>query len=212
MERISVDDSGVAITTRDAGNGPVGEVRGRFLIDASGRGNVTGNQEGLGFQTKLRKIAVFGHFEHVGLDPGEKAGDTVIVRLDNKWFWLIPLDLGAMGARPRSVWVWCWIVTNWRPAANPRDGVYASRRGHPPVAARLRDASRVSPMHVTGDFSYRNRTFFSPRVVRVGDAAGFIDPIFSSGVFLAMFSGKLAADAVLNALTEGGDGTRGGVP
>ena len=211
VERVVVDDSGVTVITRDASDGTAGEVRGRFLLDASGRGNVTGNQEGLRIPNpSLRKIAVFGHFENVGLDAGEKAGDTVIVRLDNKWFWLIPLDLGGEG-RPSKVSV--GLVLDRDELASGKESAEAVFTrlvvANPPVAARLRNARRVSPMHVTGDFSYRNRTFFSPRVVRVGDAAGFIDPIFSSGVFLAMFSGRLAADAVLTALKEGGDGTRG---
>ena len=211
VERVVVDDSGVTVTTRDVSDGTAGEVRGRFLVDASGRGNVTGNQEGLRIPNpSLRKIAVFGHFESVGLDAGEKAGDTVIVRLDNKWFWLIPLDLGGED-RPSKVSV--GLVLDRDELASGKESAEAVFTrlvvANPPVAARLRNARRVSPMHVTGDFSYRNRTFFSPRVVRVGDAAGFIDPIFSSGVFLAMFSGRLAADAVLTALKEGGDGTRG---
>src|ERR1051325_3057039 len=68
--------------------------RGRFLIDASGRGNFTGNQEGIReIDPCLRKVAVFGHFAGVKLDCGEKGGDTVIVRLENKWFWVIPLSL-----------------------------------------------------------------------------------------------------------------------
>ncbi|MBL9172259.1 MAG: tryptophan 7-halogenase [Verrucomicrobiales bacterium] len=211
VERVAVDDSGVTVTTRDSGDGTTGEVRGRFLIDASGRGNVTGNQEGLRIPNpSLRKIAIFGHFMNVGLDSGEKAGDTVIVRLDNKWFWLIPLDLGGDG-HPSKVSVGLVLDRDeLASGAESAETVFTRlAAANPPVAARLRSARRVSPMHVTGDFSYRNRSFFGPRVVRVGDAAGFIDPIFSSGVFLAMFSGRLAADAVLEALREGGDGTRG---
>ena len=64
-----------------------------FLIDASGRGNLTGNQEGLReFNFKLKKLAVFGHFSGVRLDEGEQGGDTVITRLADKWFWLIPVS------------------------------------------------------------------------------------------------------------------------
>ncbi len=84
VERVEADTDGVTVTVRDASGG-VSEVRGRFLVDASGRGNMTGNQEGIRVANpKLRKIAVFGHFENVALDPGEQSGDTVIVRLDNK--------------------------------------------------------------------------------------------------------------------------------
>jgi hypothetical protein len=71
----------------------VASFRSAFLGDASGRGNLTGNQEGLRvIHPRLKKLAVFGHFTGVRLDDGEKAGDTVIVRLPNKWFWLIPLS------------------------------------------------------------------------------------------------------------------------
>lgn len=67
--------------------------RGAFLIDASGRGNMTGNQEGLRvIHPRLKKLAVFGHFTGVKLDAGDRAGDTVIVRLENKWFWIIPIS------------------------------------------------------------------------------------------------------------------------
>src|SRR5262249_26624547 len=62
----------------------------RFLIDASGRANLTGNQEGLRvIHPRLKKLAVFGHFKSVKLDEGEAGGDTIIVRLENKWFWII---------------------------------------------------------------------------------------------------------------------------
>ena len=60
------------------------------------------------------------------------------------------------------------------------------------MAERLAQAQALVPIQTTGDFSYRNRRFVGPRLLRVGDAAGFMDPIFSAGVYLAMFSGKLA--------------------
>src|SRR6266478_4748910 len=85
-------NGGVTVAARDE-NGKVENFSGAFLIDASGRGNFTGNQEGLRvIHPRLKKLAVFGHFEGVLLDDGPAAGDTVIVRLENKWFWLIPLS------------------------------------------------------------------------------------------------------------------------
>src|SRR5258708_38475824 len=73
---------------------------------------------------------------------------------------------------------------------------------------RMQDARLVCPIQTTSDFSYRNRTFVGHRLLRVGDAAGFMDPIFSAGVFLAMFSGKLAAQTVLQSLAGGDVGSR----
>src|SRR6185503_18376471 len=75
--------------------------RGSFLVDASGRVNFTGNAENLRvIHPDLKKLAVFGHFEGVKMDQGPKAGDIHIVRLENKWFWLIPLS-------PQKVSVGC---------------------------------------------------------------------------------------------------------
>ncbi len=177
---------------------------GSFLIDASGRGNLTGNQEGLRvIHPRLKKLAVFGHFEGVKLDDGDPGGDTVIVRLDNKWFWIIPLarDKVSIGCvmdkdeftrlkmPPTEV-----FNKMWESSAYMRD--------------RLQNAKLLNQIQTTGDFSYRNRRFVGPRLLRVGDAAGFMDPIFSAGVFLAMFSGKLAAQTVIESLNAGDDGAR----
>jgi FADH2-dependent halogenase len=193
----------VTVTARDE-RGLDQRHTARFVIDASGRGNLTGNQEGVrDVHPRLRKLAVFGHFTGVKLDEGTRGGDTVIVRLENKWFWIIPLDstktsvglvmerdeLAASSGRPEE------IFQRWL------DSSVA-------MTTRMTHARAVTPIHVTSDFSYRNRTFFSPRVVRVGDAAGFLDPIFSSGVFLAMHSGKMATQAVVTAMARGSDGTR----
>jgi len=175
-----------------------------FLIDASGRGNLTGNQEGLRMvHPRLKKLAVFGHFSGVKLDEDESGGDTVIVRLANKWFWIIPLsrekvsvgcvmdqaEFSQMKLSPARVFDQLWKSSSL-------------------MRERMRDARLLNPIQTTGDFSYRNRRFVGKRMLRVGDAAGFMDPIFSAGVFLAMFSGKLAAEAVGESLKAGDDGTR----
>jgi flavin-dependent dehydrogenase len=85
------NDDGVAVEATNP-TGAKQTFRAQFLIDASGRGNITGNLQKLRVvQEKLKKLAVFGHFSGVRLDEGEARGDTVIVRLENKWFWIIPL-------------------------------------------------------------------------------------------------------------------------
>src|SRR5207253_5341252 len=68
--------------------------------------------------------------------------------------------------------------------------------GQPIIAKRMANARRVSQVYVEADFSYRSAQLHGDRWLLAGDAAGFIDPIFSSGVFLAVFSGELAADAL----------------
>src|SRR2546429_4916144 len=73
------------------------------------------------------------------------------------------------------------------------------------MRARMNDAKLVNTMQTTSDFSYYNRRLIGPRLLRVGDAAGFMDPIFSAGVYLAMHSGKLAAQVVLDSLAANDD-------
>ena len=73
---------------------------------------------------------------------------------------------------------------------------------------RMKDARLIREIQTTGDFSYRNRRFVDHRLIRVGDAAGFMDPIFSAGVHLAVYSGKLASQAVIDTLSAGGSGTK----
>ncbi|HYE30593.1 MAG TPA: NAD(P)/FAD-dependent oxidoreductase [Methylomirabilota bacterium] len=164
-----------------------------YVVDASGRGNLTGNQEGLRVaHPNLRKLAVFGHFRNVKLDEGSPGGDTIIVRLANRWFWIIPIS-----KEKTSVGVVMDAAEFARLKQEPSVLFESIWRKSPPLIARMKDAELVGSIQTTSDFSYRNRTFFSNRVLRAGDAAGFLDPIFSSGVYLAMFSGKLAAESIL---------------
>jgi FADH2-dependent halogenase len=170
-----------------------------YLIDASGRGNVTGNQEGLRvLHPKHKKLAVFAHFTGVQRKEGEEATDIIIVRLENKWFWIIPI-----GPEKTSVGLVIdpaeFAIENGTPEEVLERWIKAS----PPVKARMANAQCVGEVRVTSDFSYYNRRLVADRLLRVGDAAGFMDPIFSAGVFLATWSGKLAAETVLHGLATG---------
>lgn len=199
--RVATAADRVEVEATDPG-GRVQRFTAAQVIDASGRANLTGNQEGLReVHPRHRKVAVFGHFDGVARDAGEAGGDTVIVRFEQRWFWLIPVsdtrtsvglvldtaDLAQAGGDPEAVF---------------RAAVKAS----PVMQERMRGATVGAPIQTTADFSYFNRRLVGPRVVRVGDAAGFMDPIFSAGVYLAMWSGKLAAAAVGEAVAQGTDG------
>jgi FADH2-dependent halogenase len=169
-----------------------------YLIDASGRANLTGNQDKLRVvHPKLKKLAVFGHFVNVQLDQGTPRGDTVIVRLNDKWFWVIPIS-------EEKTSVGCVMDTDefasmkMKPEAVFQHWVQASAV----MRQRMKSAELVGPVHTTSDFSYRNTRFVGRRLLRVGDAAAFMDPIFSAGVFLAMYSGRLGARTVLEALEK----------
>jgi len=193
----------VSIEARDE-NGVVEKFRGSFLIDASGRNNLTGNQEGLKvMDPKLKKFSIFGHFEDVKMGEGSKAGDILLIRLEHQWFWLIPLS-------PKKVSVGCVMDHAEFAGAKLAPAEFFNRawQSSSEMRERMKNAKLVGPIQSTSDFSYRNRRLFGPRLLRVGDAAGFMDPVFSSGVYIAMYSGRLAARSVLASLAAGDDGTR----
>lgn len=203
VTKFSSDANGVTVEARDE-SGKTEMLRAKFLLDASGRGNMTGNQQGLRvIHPSLKKLAVFGHFNGVRVDAGEKAGDTVIVRLKNKWFWLIPLSA-------EKVSVGCVMDQEEFAGAKKSSAEIFEEiwQSSPAMRERMQNAEVVGAIQVTSDFSYHNRRLIGERLLRIGDAAGFMDPIFSAGVFLAMYSGKLAAQAVLETLAAGDSGER----
>ncbi len=175
------------------------EVQAAFLMDASGLGNFTANKEGLrDYYPGHKKIAIFGHYSGVQMSEGAEKGDILIIRRENSWFWMIPLednktsvglvldqaDFKALKQEPQQVF----------------DEAVLNTRA---VQERMINAQVITQGHVLTDFSYTNRKLVSDRLVRVGDAAGFIDPIFSSGVMLAMSSAQAGAQAVQAALSAG---------
>jgi len=184
--------------------GQTAEFRAAFLLDASGRGNFTGNLENLRvIHPKLKKLSLFGHFEGVQLDEGTPAGDTVIIRQENRWFWIIPIS-------EKKTSVGCVLDQEEFAKSKLSPAEMFSRCWQSSAAMRQRmdNARLVNTIQATTDFSYYNRRLVGPRLLRIGDAAGFMDPIFSAGVYLAMYSGKLAAQAVLASLVRGDDGAR----
>ena len=197
VQRFSSTEDAVTVEAR-APDGQTQQFRAAFLIDASGRANLTGNQEGMRIKhPRHRKLAVFGHFANVDLPPMAQRTETIIVRLENKWFWIIPLSaektsIGLVIDQEefqRSSGTHEQILLHW---------VNASAA----VRKRMIHARLVTSVQTTADFSYHNRRFVGNRLLRVGDAAGFMDPIFSAGVFLATWSGKLAAETVIDALRQ----------
>lgn len=173
--------------------------RGQYLIDASGRGNLTGNQENIReVHPTWKKLAVFGQFENVTRDDGDQYTDIIIVRLENKWFWIIPLD-----EKKTSIGMVIDKDEFTKSEGTPEQIFYRWADSAFAVKNRMKDARQLIPVQTTTDFSYYNRTFVGERLLRVGDAAGFMDPIFSAGVYLAMWSGRAAAETVEKSLALG---------
>jgi FADH2-dependent halogenase len=198
VSKFSTDADGVNVVACDL-DGKTHNFRAAYLIDASGRGNFTGNQEGLRVtHPRHKKLAVFGHFTGVVRDAGEANSDIIIVRLPNKWFWLIPIS-----AEKTSVGLVIDKDEFAQESGTPQEIFDRWVESSSAVKERMANAKRVNETRTTSDFSYYNRRLTGDRLLRVGDAAGFMDPIFSAGVFLAMWSGKLAAEVVEKSLAQG---------
>jgi flavin-dependent dehydrogenase len=173
-------------------NGSSRTVRARYVIDASGRTSVLGRQ----FKIKktydhLQKLSIFAHYDGVWRSEGIDGTLTVLIRAIDRWFWLIPLT----GDRT-SVGVVLDSETFRKSKLSAEDFLDQALAEQPIIAKRMTNARRISQVYVEADFSYRSGRLHGDRWLLAGDAAGFIDPIFSSGVFLAVFSGELAADAL----------------
>ena len=129
----------------------------------------------------LKKVAFFAHYRNVPRDEGRDAGNTVIVVLRDAWFWLIPVTADVMSVGlvvDRDHFVNCGLQPE-----EILERTIARRRGWPSACA---DAERVTQVYARKDFSYAMQKIVGPNFALVGDAAGFIDPIFSTGVFIAM--------------------------
>jgi len=177
---------------------------GRFIIDASGQGTVVGRH--LGLRTVLthhQKVAYFAHFEHVVRAGGEHTGSPSFAMCREGWFWMIPLD-----AARTSVGV-VMDAAAARSVGEPSDRMlrWAIDRC-PMVRERMRDATGPPTNHVGADFSYRCEPFAGPGYFLVGDAAAFIDPIFSTGVCMGMMSAVRAAEGVIDILHRRADARR----
>lgn len=171
------------------------EVQAKLLVDASGRsallGSSLGQREPL---PDLGKVAVFAHFQGAQRDPAAPAGNIRIHIVRDGWIWWIPFADGTDS-------IGCVLharVVKERGGAMDRlfEAVLATS---PRLTQWLAGAQRITPVHTAANFSYRVVPAVGDRYLAVGDATGFVDPIFSSGVFIAMRSAELAAEAILDA-------------
>jgi flavin-dependent dehydrogenase len=196
VEAADFDADGVTVTaTRD---GAPLTVRARMLVDASGRSSFLASRRGQRERIpNLGKVGLFAHFQGADRLSGKEEGNIRIYVFRDGWFWWIPLarDVTSVGAVMHARTVQGW--------SGSLDELYAEMiRRCPPVAAGLARARQVTPVHREANFSYVNSPVIGDRFVAVGDAITFVDPIFSAGVFVAMRTAQLAAEAILTAFRD----------
>ncbi|HEX3532246.1 MAG TPA: NAD(P)/FAD-dependent oxidoreductase [Thermoanaerobaculia bacterium] len=192
---LRLEDGRVEVATDE------GDLAARFLVDASGQSTLLGKHLGLRrVLPHLKKIAYFGHFENVWRRPGDEGGYIVIVVCEEGWFWLIPLD------ETRTSIGLVMHDHAARQVGLPADQMLAWGISRCPVLRERTDGATVlTETHVLADFSYHCTPYAGPGYFLAGDAATFIDPIFSTGVCLGMMSGDEAGRAIVAAVQRGQD-------
>ena len=191
---LDVDTGGSPPVVRVQGaDGRAFAVMPRFVIDASGQSAVIGRAARLRrFDEFFKNLAIFGYFRDAERLPGELANNILSAAFVDGWFWYIPPHDGTMS-------VGAVVDTQrWRDiATGDPEGTYRGLISRcPPIAARLRHATLASPIRIIRDYSYDSARFTGPGYLLAGDAACFIDPVFSTGVHLACLAGFLGGRAV----------------
>jgi flavin-dependent dehydrogenase len=186
---LKLEDANVIVATDDGQ-----EIRGKYLFDASGQNTVVGrylNTRKVYAGRHLQKVAYFAHFENVERRSGREAGHPFIVMCEEGWFWLIPIDERRMSI---GLVMGTDITQKVGVAAN-RMLAWGIERC---PAVMQRAANRIGPEtnEIISNFSYHCRPFAGPGYFLLGDAATFLDPIFSSGVTLGMMTAREAATHV----------------
>ena len=182
-------------------DGTLEDVHARVVVDASGQAALIQNRLKLRlWDPVLNKGAIWTYWEGAYRDAGKDEGATMVLQTPDRqgWFWYIPLhdDVVSVG-----------VVA-------PFDYIFKNRGNHeqtyaeevercPAVKRRIEHARRATGYFATRDYSYRSRQVAGDGWVLVGDAFGFLDPLYSSGVLLALKSGELAADAIISGLASG---------
>jgi flavin-dependent dehydrogenase len=188
---------GISATALDA-QGRALRISAKYLIDATGRDTFLARQLRLRSRHPRHKsAALFAHFTGVERRPGDDAGNISIYRTTNGWAWVIPLPgnltsiglvVGREGIRARTNDAGAFLLARLREIEGLRD--------------RISSAQIKGNVQATGNYSYRVDRIVDDRWIMAGDAAGFIDPIFSSGVHIALESGIKAAELVNAALHD----------
>jgi len=191
-------DGAVASATSASGD----LIRAQVIVDASGQAGILGARFALRQPNpKFRKAAIWGHFRGSRRDVIDDGVMTVCLRTQSNrsWFWHIPLsnDVVSIGVVGDADYF-------FRPGASTPDELFAQEVADcPAMAKRLEGAEKVAGLDVVKEYSYTTGRSSGDGWVLVGDSWGFIDPIYSSGVWFALKSGQLAADAIVEGLRSG---------
>jgi len=198
---VLMEGSRVVGVRADTKNGVKGEeIRAKVVVDATGRDSLLSRK--FGWKDKdadLNKIAVWSYFEGAMRDPGLDEGATTVAYVPSKgWFWYIPLHSNIV-----SVGVVGEPSYLYRDTRNPDEIFRREVEGCRWIHDHIKVGTQVEPVRVTGEYSYHSQRIGGDGFCLIGDAFAFLDPLFSTGVFLALKSGEMAADAIHAGLATG---------
>jgi len=199
-------DQAVGVRTRSTNRGSV-DLHGKVIADSTGQSALISRRLKINdTEPELRKASIYTHFEGGIRDEGINEGATLILHTENKdsWFWYIPLpynrvSVGVVGSID-------YLLQDRRSDGDQLDAeaiFNAELEKCPALKWRIDNAKQLFPVKTTKDFSYRAQQIAGNGWVLVGDAFGFLDPVYSTGLFLALKSGEMAADAINDALESG---------
>ncbi|TAM95074.1 MAG: NAD(P)/FAD-dependent oxidoreductase [Rhodanobacteraceae bacterium] len=197
-ERVDFDADGVTAHVDAAG--VKARLRARYVIDASGRDTLLGRQLKLVRRSdEHQSAAIFAHYRGVACNPDDPGGNIISInRFAHGWAWFIPLPDGITS-------VGCVCKPGYLKTRQGADNDAFMERTLaivPGAERRMTRAERISPVRFTGNYSYACSRMAGHRWILVGDAWAFLDPVFSSGVFLSMYSAQRACEVVDGALRE----------
>lgn len=201
VTRTIKDDSGRTVGVEAVGlDGVAYEVFAPMTIDCSGREQVATAKEGWRLRDPmLNKLSIWTYFRGAKRDPGIDEGNTTVAYLPERgWFWYIPLknDIVSVGIVAEKDYL-------FSESKDPAEIMGREIGRNVWIKDHLSIGEQFGEYWVTSEFSYRSRYCAADGLLLAGDAFAFLDPVFSSGVYLALKSGEMAADAVEGALTSG---------
>jgi flavin-dependent dehydrogenase len=178
------------------------KINAKVVVDATGQAGLLGRQLDLfDHDARLHNAAIYGYYKNAYRDEGRNAGATIVIHTPDRagWFWYIPLNnnVTSVGlvAPPERLFT--------GRGNDPVEIFDAEISGCEGIRKRVQGAGRVGEIRVLRDFTYSSKAVAGDGWVLVGDAYSFIDPVYSSGVFLALKGGEMAADSVHKAITAG---------
>lgn len=199
MEVLLDGDQAKAVRVRTA-DGKLREIAGRVIVDATGQHSFLAHRLGLRVDNpRLKKASIWSYYRGARRDEGENGGATIILHAKHRkaWFWFIPLadDITSIGVVADNDYL--------LKGRGSTEEIFQEELTHcSAMQERLQNAERIDPFRAVKEFSYTTTRSVGDGWVLIGDAWGFVDPVYSAGVYLAMKTGELAADSIIEGLAN----------